>query len=126
MAKDDEKRKNFWDDEEAEEVGIKARRAGQTGAPTTSNDSDEIDRKIHEAKTLMEQTHQLYQHYFNGIEKRVPIEKARLLETKIGDLQRTSSPQTTARFKINQFIAQYTTMKELWERKLRDLERNRK
>ena len=126
MAKDDEKRKNFWDDEEPEEMGLKARRAGQTAAPATGSESVDVDRKIQEARVLMEQTHQLYQHYFNGIEKRVPIEKTKMLETKILDLQRVGATQTTARFKITQFIAQYTTMKELWERKLRDLERARK
>ena len=125
MAKDEGKRKNFWDDEEEEEdLGLKARRAGQTAGPaSTGNESEDIDRKIHDARVLMEQTHQLYQHYFTGVEKRVPIEKAKLLESKIGELQRTGISQTTSRFKVTQFLSQYTTMKELWERKLRDMER---
>jgi hypothetical protein len=128
MAKSPERRKNFWDEEEEDEgtgLGIAERRRNQSvqpGAPKL-DDSSEIDRKINDARVLMEQTHQLYQHYFNGIEKRIPIEKIKLLETKIGELQRTTGITTTARFKITQFLAQYTTMKELWERKLRDMER---
>jgi hypothetical protein len=125
MAKEDEKRKNFWDDEEEEDVGIKAKRAGQSSTVSTGNESADIDKKIHEARVLMEQTHQLYQHYFTGLEKRVPIEKAKMLETKIADLQRTGINQTTSRFKVTQFISQYSTMKELWDRKLRDMERAR-
>ena len=126
MAKEDDRRKNFWDEEEEESVGLRERRAGQTTAAPATNaasESEDIDRKIQDARVLMEQTHQLYQHYFHGIEKRIPIEKVKMLETKIQALQRTTASQTTSRFKMNQFLAQYTQMKELWERKLRDLER---
>ena len=71
----------------------------------------------------MEQTNQLYNHYFNGIEKRPPIEKVRLLETKVKELERTTAGTTATRFKIGQFLMNYKTMKDLWERKLRDMEK---
>jgi hypothetical protein len=123
MAKDDERRKNFWDEEDSDEkTGVGIRR-GESGIIDAGKDSADIDRKIHEARVLMEQTHQLYSHYFNGIEKRVPIEKVKLLETKIADLQRTGTHLTTAKFKINQFLIQYSSMKEMWDRKLRDREK---
>jgi hypothetical protein len=120
MAKDDNKRKNFWDDEEEEQSGTSKSKAG---ASTSVPDSEALDRKINEARALMEQTHQLYQHYFNGIEKRVPIEKVKQLEAKISELNRTGTNVTSARFKLTQFLSQYSTMKEMWERKLRDMER---
>jgi len=71
----------------------------------------------------MEQTHQLYLQYFNGVEKRTPIEKVKLLETKIQDLQRLGSNLTAAKFRISQFLSQYGQMKELWDRKLREREK---
>ena len=126
MAKDDQRRKNFWDDEEeGTSIGISQKRAGLKAPPgrTGATGTEDIDRLIHEAKVLMEQTHQLYQQYFNGIEKRTPVEKIRLLETKVAELQRTNTSITTARFKLTQFLAQYHQMKDLWERKLRDRER---
>jgi hypothetical protein len=119
MANDDQRRKNFWDDEEDE---IPAGRSGQT-APASGGDSGEIDRKIHEARVLMEQTHQLYLQYFNGVEKRTPIEKVKLLESKIQELQRMGSNLTAAKFRVSQFLSQYGQMKELWDRKLRERER---
>ncbi len=119
MANDDQRRKSFWDEEEDQ---IPAGRSGQT-APSSGGDSGEIDRKIHEARTLMEQTHQLYLQYFNGVEKRTPIEKVKLLETKIQELQRMGSNLTAAKFRISQFLSQYAQMKELWDRKLRERER---
>ena len=121
MAKEDDKRKNFWDDEVEEDDGKKSVKGA--GPSAAAKDSVEIDQKIQEARVLMEQTHQLYQQFFGGIEKRTPVEKLKMLETKINELQRIGTNLTTAKFKIGQFIAQYTTMKELWERKLRDRER---
>jgi hypothetical protein len=122
MANDDQRRKNFWDDEEEEELRPAARSGGAT-APASGGDSGEIDRRIQEARVLMEQVHQLYLQYFNGVEKRTPIEKVKLLEGKIQELQRLGTNLTTAKFKISQFLSQYSQMKELWERKLRERER---
>jgi hypothetical protein len=130
MPKDDKRGKSFWDDQEVTETGILRRptkdQTGKTGVPSQTGaaaDSAEIDKKIHEARVLMEQTHQLYQLYFNGVERRTPIEKVRILEAKIQDLQKLSVNLTAARFKISQFLTQYSSLKELWERKLRERER---
>jgi hypothetical protein len=126
MARDDEKRKNFWEEDEDEQQGLRAKRAGESAGPAQpGNESENVDRKIQETKVLMEQTHALYQNYFSGVEKRVPIEKVKLLEAKIAELQRLGVSQTTARFKLTQFIAQYAQMKDLWERKLREKEKLR-
>lgn len=122
MANDDKRRKNFWDDEEEEELRPAAR-SGSAPAPASGGDSGEIDRRIQETRVLMEQVHQLYLQYFNGVEKRTPIEKVKLLEGKIQELQRLGTNLTTAKFKISQFLSQYSQMKELWERKLRERER---
>jgi hypothetical protein len=133
MPKDDERRKSFWDDKEVTDTGIlrrptKPKEGGAPASPAASAksgllDSEGIDKKIHEARVLMEQTHQLYLQYFNGVERRTPIEKVRILEGKIQELQKISVNLTAARFRISQFLTQYTGMKELWERKLRERER---
>ena len=118
---DDEKRKSFWEedeDESDESAGLIPKKL-----ITESLDSTEIDQKIHDTKILMDQTHQLYQHYFNGIEKRPPIEKTRLLESKINELQRISASNTASKFKISQFIQLYITFRDLWERKLKAKEK---
>jgi hypothetical protein len=130
MPKDDKRGKSFWDDKEVTDTGILRRptkdQPSKTGVSTQAaavGDSAEIDKKINEARVLMEQTHQLYQLYFNGVERRTPIEKVRVLETKVQELQKISVNLTAARFKISQFLTQYSGMKELWERKLRERER---
>jgi hypothetical protein len=124
MAGKDDRRKNFWDEEDSDEqTGVGARRAGQSASSEKAIDSTEIDRKLHETKVLMDQTHQLYLHYFSGFEKRTPIEKLKLLEARVNELQRLGTNLTTAKFKISQFLAQYSMMKELWERKLREKEK---
>jgi len=118
--------KKFWDDDE-EDLPSKSK-PGSKGAPQRTGsvgftDSAEVDQKIHDTRVLMEQTHQLYQHYFNGIEKRPPIEKARLLESRVKELERASATVTASRYKISQFILQYKTFRDLWDRKLRDKEK---
>jgi hypothetical protein len=119
---DDKKKRDFWGDDETRTDFV--RPEGAAGPKSTQTpDSAKIDRKISEARALMEQTHQLYLQYFNGIEKRMPLEKAKQLEGLIQDLNRMGAGLTVARFKINQFISQYQMMKDLWERKLRDREK---
>jgi len=130
MPDDREKRKSFWDDDEAtsttgisrrpEEGGIQSPKgAAGTGK---AKDSEQIDRKLQEARALMDQTHQLYLQYFNRVEKRPPIEKAKMLEAKVEELQRYSTNVTAAKFKVSQFASQYATMKDLWNRKLKEME----
>jgi hypothetical protein len=116
--------KNFWDDEKEEDSFPSKKEPPQrTGSLGGFNDSADVDHKLQETKALMDQTHHLYQHYFNGIEKRPPIEKSRLLESKIKELERMSASITAARYKISQFILQYKTFRDLWDRKLRDMEK---
>ena len=127
MAKDDDKRKAFWDDEEDEDTAQPQKSGTNPGMPNAGprlSDSEQIDQKINETKVLMDQTHQLYLHYFNGIEKRPPIEKFRLLESKIKELERLGSATPTSRFKMAQFLQHFATFRELWERKMRDKEKN--
>ena len=134
MAKEKDTRKGFWDDDEEDsqksststgitKTGTKSNSISQRTGSLGFQDSADIDHKIHENKMLMEQTHQLYQQYFSGVEKRPPIEKVRLLESKIKELERVSATSTTSRFKLSQFILQYKTFKDLWDRKLRDQEK---
>jgi hypothetical protein len=134
MAKDDKRRKSFWDDDEEEDAGsLQPKRpggpgtfGGATGVPGKSDkplDSKDMDRLIQETRTLMEQTHQLYMMYLSGVERRPPIEKARLLESRVAEIQRTGSNVTATKFKISQFVALYNTTRELWERKLKEKEK---
>lgn len=116
MIDSSEKRKGYWDQEEDEE-------AAEKGASGASPDGIFLTQKIQEALALLEQTHQLYLQYFNGVEKRVPIEKIQLLESKASELQRLASHGTSNKFKFTQFQQQYASMKDLWTRKLREKER---
>jgi len=86
-------------------------------------DSKDIDSLIQEARTLMEQTHKLYQMYLSGIERRPPVEKAKFLEARIAEIQRQGGNITTNKFKISQLVALYNTTRELWDRKLKEKEK---
>ncbi|MBS1959156.1 MAG: hypothetical protein JST80_06790 [Bdellovibrionales bacterium] len=140
MARDGEKRKSiFDDDEDEEEVLSPARKALKSAATPTKGrpedkgklfsqtgtvDSQTLDIKLGDIKALMDQTHQLYNHYFNGIEKRPPIEKVRLLESRMAELQRAVVTTPTNKFKVSQFVMQYNTFRDLWQRKMREKEKS--
>lgn len=129
MARDEGRRKSLFDDDEEEE--LESAKPGRKNLNKEEGklfsggtvDSSTVDQKLADIKAIMDQTHQLYNHYFNGIEKRPPAEKARMLEARIAELQRIQLSTPTAKFKISQFILTYNTFKELWERRLRDKER---
>ena len=127
MSREDEKRKKYWEDDEDEETSLNLAKGGNVvnrGSPQDSKKTeDEVNRKIQEAKVMLEQTHQLYQNYFNKVEKRAPIEKLRFLEAKINELKVLSTAMTSERFKINQVVSLYQTYRDLWERKLKEKER---
>lgn len=111
-----ERRKGIWDDDE--ESGM----ISSPASPPQPN-SEQIDRKLKDFRLLVDQTHQLYLQYFNGIEKRPPVEKRKLIETQMVELQRLPQAQPTQRFKIQQAVQHFLSFKDLWERKLRDRER---
>jgi hypothetical protein len=129
MANDDKRRKSFWDDQEEDTGFIQPKKQGSPGQGGSSQKSDkpldskDIDRLIQEARTLMEQTHQLYQMYLSGIERRPPVEKAKFLEARIAEIQRQGGNVTTNKFKISQLVALYNTTRELWDRKLKEKEK---
>ncbi len=120
MAKDDQRRKKFWEEDEEE------REQGGEGSPSVRPAGAALEPRIHEIKLLLEQTHQLYLQYLGGIEKRPPVEKRSRLDALVTELQRSlaSNPSGAAvRFQVQQLVSQVQTMRELWERKLREREK---
>ena len=122
MSMSDEKRKKFWEEDEDEDLQSSTSQASKVETSGTI-DSTRLDSFIHECRTLLDQTHQLYIQYFNGVEKRIPLEKSKQLMSRVSELQQMSVNLTSGKFKISQFVSQYNTMRDLWDRKLRELER---
>jgi hypothetical protein len=117
MSGVNDRRKHYWDDNEEDSSSQGVSHSTQTEHLVN------VDQKIHECEVLLDQTHQLYQHFFVGVEKRPPREKAQLLESKIAELQHSASVITSARFKVNQVVQRHHTFRNLWEKKLKDRER---
>ncbi len=136
MAKESEKRKNWFDDEEEDDLSsskpsstpgtttradrVNDPRAGQSAA----NNGVVDEATLSDLRALMEQTHQLYLMYFQGVERRPPMEKFNLLEKKFADVQRTMGQAGSAfKFRIQQMQQQFSVYKELWARKSKEKER---
>jgi len=133
MAGDSEKRKSWFDEEEDSDVAaLKNRNKSTSGtekkiggpvAPTSAAAKSAIaEAEVSDLVGLLEQTHQLYQQYFNGVERRPPVEKHQMLEKNLNHLLK-SSKTAMAKFKAQQLHQQFTTYREMWMRKLKERER---
>lgn len=108
-------KKNHWDEDE--ELPSLELSSPNIMAPI-------FDADLREFEALIEQTHQLYQQFFTGSEKRVPIEKQQRIESKIAELNRSllhgNIVTSTQRFRVQQLLQRYQSFKDLWERKSKE------
>ena len=118
MAWDDDKKKGFgrrWGDEPAQNT-----EAG--GQPQPESNSTQIDELISRATPMVEQINSLYNMFSTGIERLPPNEKRKQLEALIIQLQNTPKPNQTYNFRASSLITHYTSMREKWDRIMRDVE----
>ena len=102
--------------------GSSARGPGQPVSGSLPGESD-LESLTRQIEPLLEQLNTLYQMFFQGLEKRPPLEKRALLDrllVQLGDLNKTSP---SARFKSQSVITSALTRIELWERKLKAMEK---
>lgn len=134
MSSSDDKRKSWFDDDEEDEaLSLKIKRAQNSALPQTKEveqthlRADQSEVLLQQTQALLEQTNHLYQMYFQKIERRPPIEKKSILDKNIQQIQKSIQAginiSATYKFKAQQFITQYKVYVELWERKLKELER---
>ncbi len=112
--------------EEAKENEASRKKSGlgpaQIKMGSVDVDSDQLSKMIHEADVLIEQVNNLYAMYFQGIERRAPMEKRQLLDTSVTRILAAPKANPAMQFKSQSLIQKYTAQKDRWERMLKDLE----
>jgi hypothetical protein len=88
----------------------------------TAIHADQFLVHLEKAETLIDQVNGLYNQYLSGIETKPPIERRKVLEQLMGQLQSMPKPTSTQQFRFNSLNASYLTHRDRWDRMLRDIE----
>jgi hypothetical protein len=107
--KDDDQVRRRWGDEPS------------TGAPKEEN-STRIDELLRRAEPMIAQLNTLYTMFITGVERLPPLEKRKQLEQIMATLQSTPKPNATYGFRVNTLNTHFLTMRERWDKQIRDVE----
>ncbi len=103
--------KYFWDTDQESDSKAPAR-----------NENDELRAALHSMEILIDQLDHLYAQYFARYEKRPPIEKRRMLDAKMTQLESAVKPTPDLKFRFGAVQSKYTTFRDRWEKQLKDFE----
>jgi hypothetical protein len=134
------------DEEEAESQRLKeerdlaARRSRVPGSPSgagggilsdvedikSTGATDKLHELLERIEPLMEQVHQLYNQYFSGLEKRPPLERRKQLDQAMEMIALLPKSTSSLQFKCSTVRTRYMSFAEQWDRKIRQLESQRR
>jgi thiamine kinase-like enzyme len=115
---------NWGDDDDKKKFG---RRWGDDGSKKAESASDEnvgakIDELIARAEPMVEQVNNLYTQFVAGVERLPPLERRKQLEQILAQLQTIHKPNATYSFKVNTLHTRFITMRDRWDKLIKDLE----
>jgi hypothetical protein len=83
---------------------------------------DKVRDLLEKAEPLMELVDNKYRMYQVGQDRLPPAEKRRLLDSMMFQLQQLPKPTLSLKFKVDQLRTRYVTMKDRWDRLIKDIE----
>jgi hypothetical protein len=84
-----------------------------------------LQELLDRAAPLVEQVNALYNQFFAGVESRPPVERRKLLDGLIAQLEGMSKPTVQYQFRFNNIAASYLTYKSRWDKQTKALENGR-
>jgi hypothetical protein len=81
-----------------------------------------IEELLHRAEPMIEQINNLYNMFVAGVERLPPTERRKTLEELMMMLQNMQKPNATYQFRVSTLNIRFVTMRERWDRLMRDLE----
>lgn len=113
-----------WGDDDKKD-GFGRRWGGESGgknAPESESVSAKIDELILRGEPMIEQVNNLYVQYVAGVERLPPNERRKQLDQLMSQLQVIQKPNATYSFRINTLYTRYVTMRDRWDKLIKDLE----
>ena len=87
-----------------------------------SQEAKDLARSIHDLEKRMDRLRNLFEMYFQGVERTPPIIERDNLKRLIAELRRTPTRNTAVRFRVEQLIARMNTFDAYWTRLLKQIE----
>ena len=112
----------FGDDDKKKGFGRRWGEDPDKAAEIPQDNSAKIDELLRRAQPLIEQINSLYTMFMTGVERLPPLEKRKQLDMMMTQLQSTPKPNQTYGFKAGSVHTHYTTMRDRWDRIVRDVE----
>jgi hypothetical protein len=92
---------------------------------TPLNSTSKVEDLGHQIEVLVEQVDRLYTMYFQRLEKLPPIQRRKVLEDLINQLDLEPKPTPQLRFKAQSARTKFLTYRERWDKKLKDMENSK-
>ncbi len=129
MAKEDDAWRRFRDREdetakdEAPSLREKRLNSGLPPKPGSAlSGSVDLEKLMQQIEPLIEQVGNLYAQFFAGVEKRLPLEKRKLLDALVAQLLSAAKNSPGLQFRCQTIIQRHQTHKDRWERLIKDFE----
>jgi hypothetical protein len=81
-----------------------------------------IDHLMGDIEPMIEQVNTLYRMFGAGVERLPPVQKRAQLQRLVEQLMAAQKPTPTIRFRVGAVIGKYNTMKEKWDKLMKDIE----
>ena len=87
-----------------------------------SQEAKDLARAIHDLEKRMDRLRNLFEMYFQGVERMPPIIERDNVKRLIAEFRRNPSRSTALRFRVEQLIARMNTYDSYWNRLLKQIE----
>jgi hypothetical protein len=90
--------------------------------PEEKSPSQVINGLLGDIEPMIEQVNTLYRMFGAGVERLPPTQKRAQLQRLVDQLLATPKPTPTIRFRVGATIGKYNTMRDKWDRLMKDIE----
>jgi hypothetical protein len=84
--------------------------------------TQKVEQLMSQAEPLIDQVNNLYNQFATGVERLAPIQKRSQLEALVNQLQAIPKTNETYKFRVQTVISRYNSMKDRWDRLLKDVD----
>jgi hypothetical protein len=90
--------------------------------PEQKSPSQVINGLLSDIEPMIEQVNTLYRMFSAGVERLPPTQKRAQLQRLVEQLHAAPKPTPTLRFRVGAVVGKYNTMREKWDRLMKDIE----
>jgi hypothetical protein len=90
--------------------------------PEEKSPTQIVNNLLSDIEPMIEQVNTLYRMFAAGVERLPPTPKRSQLQRLVDQLMAAQKPTPTIRFRVGAVVGKYNTMKEKWDKLMKDIE----